>query len=128
MPDVVPDDVSWEDYTGWTAHRVRRGVAAIAAEEGVDATRLWNRTLVKAYLQVNLFKREVDRVVCDLDRLRRERLLPSADKLDKLTRYEAHLSRQLGQALHELQRLQAGRSDVPIAPPAVLDVIVSGPE
>ena len=90
--------------------------------------RLWDRTLVKAYLQVNLFKREVDRVVCDLDRLRRERLLPSTDKLEKLTRYEAHLSRQLGQALHDLQRLQAGRSDVPIAPPAVLDVIVSGPE
>jgi hypothetical protein len=80
------------------------------------------------YLQVNLFEREVDRVSREPDRLRRERLLPSADKLDKLTRYEAHLSRQLGRALHELQRLQAGRGNLPVAPPAVLDVSVSGPE
>jgi hypothetical protein len=128
MPDVVPDEVPWEDYTGWTASLVRGGVAAMAVEEGVDATRLWDRTLVKAYLQVNLFKREVERVLCDLDRLRRERLLPATDKLDKLTRYEAHLSRQLGQALHELQRLQAARSGETVPPPAVLDVTVSGLE
>jgi hypothetical protein len=45
----------------------------------------------------------------------------------KLSRYETAIERSLYKALHELQRLQAGRNaegDVP--PPAVVDVEVSG--
>jgi hypothetical protein len=58
------------------------------------------------------------------DRLRQRRLLPDADTLATLSRYEAHLSRQMFQALHELQRLQAARAGEPVPPPAALDVTV----
>jgi hypothetical protein len=50
-----------------------------------------------------------------------------ANAFSKLSRYETAIERSLYKALHELQRLQAGRyaeGDVP--PPAVVDVEVSG--
>jgi hypothetical protein len=53
-------------------------------------------------------------------------MLPDANTLQKITRYEAHLSRQLLQALHELQRLQAGRGGQSVPLPAALDVVVDG--
>ena len=51
----------------------------------------------------------------------RERLLPDEKTLEKIARYEAHLSRQLYQAMHELEALQAKRAGE-AAPLARLDV------
>jgi hypothetical protein len=62
------------------------------------------------------------RLIVKKDRMTQERILPGGDTLQKITRYEAHLSRQMLQALHELQRLQATRAGEPIRPPAALDV------
>ncbi len=41
--------------------------------------------------------------------MRRERLLPMGPDPDTVVRYEAHLNRQLYEALHELEALQARR-------------------
>ncbi len=41
---------------------------------------------------------------------RRDRILPDRADLEKIARYEAHLSRQMYQALHELEALQARRA------------------
>ena len=57
----------------------------------------------------------------EISRKSRERILPADDVLQKVARYEAHLSRQLYQALHELEALQARRSGG-TAPLARLDV------
>jgi len=38
-----------------------------------------------------------------------ERILPDEKTLEKVSRYEAHLSRQLYHALHELEALQTRR-------------------
>jgi hypothetical protein len=51
----------------------------------------------------------------------RERLLPGEKTLEKIARYEAHLSRQMFKALHELEALQVRRSGG-AAPLARLDV------
>jgi hypothetical protein len=51
----------------------------------------------------------------------RERLLPDEKTLQKIARYEAHLSRQLYQAKHELKALQTKRTGG-AAPLARLDV------
>jgi hypothetical protein len=51
----------------------------------------------------------------------RERLLPDEKTLEKVARYEAHLSRGLFKALHELEALQARRTGG-AAPLARLDV------
>jgi hypothetical protein len=53
-------------------------------------------------------------------------LLPDENTLGKVTRYEAHLSRQMLQALHTLERLQAARAGQPVPPPAALDVTIEG--
>jgi hypothetical protein len=57
----------------------------------------------------------------DLERMSRERLLPDEKTLEKVARYEAHLSRQLYKALHELEALQVRRLGG-AAPLARLDV------
>ncbi len=41
---------------------------------------------------------------------RRDRILTDRADLEKISRYEAHLSRQMYQALHELEALQARRA------------------
>lgn len=51
----------------------------------------------------------VDRRAQWQDFLERERLLPDESTLNKIMRYEAHLSRQMYQALHELEALQTRR-------------------
>jgi phage shock protein A len=51
-----------------------------------------------------------------------ERMLPAADDLDRIIRYETHLMRQAYHALHELQALQARRRGEP-APLARLSVL-----
>jgi len=40
----------------------------------------------------------------------RERILPDEKTLAKISRYEAHLSRQLFHSLHELENLQKHRT------------------
>ncbi len=52
---------------------------------------------------------------------RRDRILPGEADLEKIARYEAHLSRQMYQALHELEALQARRGGK-AAPLARVDV------
>jgi hypothetical protein len=60
---------------------------------------------------------------------RREHLLPDKEVLEKVVRYEAHLSRQLHKDLHELQRLQALRQGKPVAAPIAIDIdVATGPE
>ena len=60
----------------------------------------------------------------DLKRMSRERLLPDEKTLEKVARYEAHLSRLFHKTLHELEALQARRAGG-VAPLARLDVEVS---
>ena len=47
------------------------------------------------------------------ERMRRMRVLPPDSRLNTIIRYEAHLNRQLYQALHELEALQARRRGEP---------------
>jgi hypothetical protein len=127
MPDVVPDEISWSQFDGWTVGRVRQGIAAMAAAEGdeVGPDALLVAALEHFRVETIKVKPEADAVARDLDHMRRERLLAAVPETDRIARYEAHLSRQLAQSLHELQRLQAARAGVPVTPPAVVDVSVS---
>ena len=52
-------------------------------------------------------------------------LVPSAEVIEVVLKYEGHLSRQLVQALRELEGRQALRSQNPPQPPSVLDVTVN---
>ena len=54
--------------------------------------------------------------------MRRERILPDDKTLEKISRYEAHLFRQLYHALHELENLQKHRITGEGTPLARVDV------
>jgi hypothetical protein len=59
-----------------------------------------------------------------IDQYRREHLLPDTRTLERIQRYESHLSRQFHRDLHEFQRLQAARLGHPVAAPIAIDVDV----
>jgi hypothetical protein len=135
----VPEDYLDDTYgwNGWTAGMVRKGLAELAYSIGIAPERLLAKAVKKRRGIQDQTMDEVQRLEATVkvlrrrmktkeDRLRRERMLPDANTLQKITRYEAHLSRQLLQALHELQRLQAVRGGRAVPLPAALDVMVDG--
>jgi hypothetical protein len=127
----------WE-WKGWTLAMVRRGIAVIAGQGKYPADRLTTRTLEACREAVAERRQEIRRLAAKAHTLRRRlkatenrkrlhRLLPDDATLNKVLRYEAHLSKQLLQTLHTLERLQAGRGGADVAPPAALDITVNGP-
>lgn len=132
--DELNDAYGWD---GWTAGMVRQGLAELAHSAGIAPEKLLAKALKRrrdiqeqntdAVQQLEATVKVLRRrMKTKEDRLTRERMLPDATTLQKITRYEAHLSRQLLQALHELQRLQAVRVGRAVPLPAALDVMVDG--
>jgi hypothetical protein len=130
-------DAPW-DWQGWTAGMVRRGIALVAAHAEYPADKLLSRMVAADLEYIEEKRHEVRSLTAKAQAIRRRakaaedrsrlyRLLPDAPMLEKLSRYEAHLSRQLSQALHELERLKAARDGAAVLPPAVVDVTFNEP-
>ena len=117
----LPDSDSWEDYKDWTVGLVRAVIEAVARATDEDLEELLEAATSDARLKTERTKLEAEKVECDLRNMSRERLLPEEKTLEKVSRYEAHLSRLMFKALHELEALQVRRSGGP-APLARLDV------
>ena len=121
IPGVPDDAEAREEFEGWTASAVRAGIRAVADATGEDAEELLRLATAGAKRAIIGKEQAAEKVEHDLASMSRERLLPPDKTLEKVARYEAHLWRQLAQALHELEALQARRSGRP-APLARLDV------
>jgi hypothetical protein len=117
----LPDSDSWEGYEGWTAGLVRAVIDAIAQATDEEPEELLETATRDARFKMERTKRETEKVERDLQNMSRERLLPEEKTLEKVARYEAHLSRGLYKALHELEALQVRRTGG-AAPLARLDV------
>jgi hypothetical protein len=117
----VPESVDWEEFEGWTAGMVRAGLEAIARATDEDPEALLEALTEAAKIEERGAKFEVKEMERELSMMRRERILPDEKTLEKITRYEAHLSRLLYKTLHELEALQARRSGS-AAPLARIDV------
>jgi len=96
----------------WETHR-RTIVDAFAPVGPVEAalaervaSALWRLRRVNAYEEASIAERQ------DLETAS-ARLLPHPLDLDKIIRFEAHLTRQLYQALHELESMRAERRGQP---------------
>lgn len=116
LRSVVPGESS----TDWELHR-RTIVDALAPVGPVElalaervALALWRLRRVAAYEEAALSERQ------DLATASARLLLHPLD-LDKIIRFEAHLNRQLYQALHELEARRAARRGEP-APLVRVDV------
>jgi hypothetical protein len=112
------DTAEWD---GWSVGLVRVCLSVMASAAEEDLEELMDGAREKARLDVISAKSEAERVEVELSNMRRERLLPDDKTLEKVARYEAHLSRGLYKALHELEALQARRTGS-AAPLARVDV------
>jgi hypothetical protein len=117
----LPDSDSWEGYKDWTAGLVRAVIKAVARVTDEDPEELVEAATRVARFKMERTKLEAEKVERDLQNMSRERLLPDEKTLEKVSRYEAHLSRLLFKALHELEALQVRRSGG-AAPLARLDM------
>ena len=118
----MPEDTEeWEKFDGWSAGAVRAGVEAIATATNDYPEELLEVATDSARRDVIGKQQAAEQVERDIERMSRERLLPDEKTLEKVARYEAHLSRLMFKSLHELEALQVRRSGV-AAPLARLDV------
>jgi len=109
------------EWDGWTVSLVRECISAIASAAKEDEEELVEGATERARLDIIGTKSAAERVEQDLARMSRERLLPDEKTLEKVARFEAHLSRLFHKALHELEALQVRRAGG-AAPLARLDV------
>ena len=98
------------EWNGWSAGLVRKCLALIASATGEDLEELMAGAREKARLDVISAKSAAEEVEEQLQNMRRECLLPDDRTLEKISRYEAHLSRLMFKALHDLEALQVRRS------------------
>jgi hypothetical protein len=117
----LPDSDSWEGYKGWTAGLLRAVIEAVAQATEEEPEELLEAAIRSAQWKAERSKLEAEKVERDLRNMARERLLPDETTLQKVARYEAHLSRLFHKSLHELEALQTRRSG-DVAPLARLDV------
>ena len=118
----MPEDTEeWEKFDGWSAGAVRAGVEAIATATNDYPEELLEVATDSARRDVIGKQQAAEQVERDIERMSRERLLPDEKTLEKVARYEAHLSRLMFKSLHELEALQVRRSGG-AAPLARLDV------
>jgi hypothetical protein len=117
----LPDSDSWEGYEGWTAGLVHAVMEQIAKATGEEPEEQLEAATRDARFKMERTKREAEKVERVLRNMARERLLPDEKTLEKVARYEAHLSRGLYKAMHELEALQVRRIGG-AAPLARLDV------
>ena len=123
----LPDGAGLEDFYGWTAGILRNAIAVIAKEGGKSFDDLRHSTRFTFLVSEAKAKLKMEKAKTKLERARRKHILPDLEKLEKLSRYEAHLERSLYKSMHEIERLQAVRVGQPVPPPIALDVTVDAP-
>jgi hypothetical protein len=106
----VPEDAMVEELPAMKASDVRGCVEAIAGHVSLDPDDLLDKATYEAGYEARSAAHKKEEVDREISRKSRERILPDETTLVKISRYEAHLSRQLYQALHELENLQKHRT------------------
>src|SRR5215218_6148740 len=129
----IPDDAYLDDME-FTVGQLKSLVERLAREAGIPPEtgtvddsvispeeQLLEIVHIEARYEVVRLKGAAEKVQAQILKKRRERVLPDQADLQTVSRYEAHLSRQMYQALHELEALQTRRGGK-AAPLARLDV------
>ncbi len=98
---ALPEDLElFEEFEGWTVGLVRECVGAIVSHAEAGPDKLLMAAVKDASRAVVRAKHDVEKVERDLMNTARDRLLPDKETLEKVARYEAHLSRGLYSVLH----------------------------
>ena len=118
----VPEDEAIEELPPMKVSDVRGCVEAIAAHVSLDPDDLLDTATYQAGYEARSAAHKREEMEREISRKARERILPDGNTLEKISRYEAHLSRQLYHALHELENLQKHKITGEGTPLARLDV------
>ncbi len=118
----VPEDAYIEELPPMKAKDVRGCVEAIARATGRDPDELLEAATEEARSRRVSSEYRREEMEKEVSQYERERILPDDKTLEKIARYEAHLSRQLYQALHEFENLQKYRTTGEGVPLVRLDV------
>jgi hypothetical protein len=118
----VPEDAAIEELPAMKVADVRGCVEAIATHVSLDPEELLELATYEAGCDARSAAQKKEEVEREISRKVRERILPDEKTLEKISRYEAHLGRQLFHALHELENLQKHRITGEGVPLARLDV------
>jgi hypothetical protein len=124
-------------WDGWTAGMVRRGAGEIARQGNTTLVQLLPRAVRNRQAAQESRAREIPGAQAAVEGVRQEAraredrrrlrgMLPDPKVLETIARYESHISRQMLQALHTLERLRADRQGEPVPLPAAIDVTVAG--
>jgi hypothetical protein len=105
----VPEDAWIEELPSMKVENVKGCVESIAQTAGEDPEELLQIATERARSDSVSSKFKAEEVEVEIDVMRRERILPDEKTLEKIARYESHLSRQLYHSLHELENLQKHR-------------------
>ena len=105
----VPEDAAIAELLAMSAAEVRGCVEAFAAHAGLDPDELLEVATHSAGCEARSAAIRKEQVEQEVLHKSRERILPDDATLQKVARYEAHLSRQLYHALGALEVLQARR-------------------
>jgi len=117
----LPKGVDITTFEGWTVDSVQQSLDAIARSARRDLADLLSDAREATDEGVRSLTTVRERLVQRMDHLRTQRILPDSATLEKITRYESHLHRQLLNTLHELEALQARRQGA-VSPLARIDV------
>ncbi len=117
----LPKGVDIDAFEGWTVDSVQQSLDAIARSARTDLADLLSDARAATDEEVRSLTTVRERLAQRMDRLRTQRILPDSATLEKITRYESHLHRQLLNTLHELEALQARRQGG-VSPLARIDV------
>jgi hypothetical protein len=106
MVSEIKEHLAWIAEAAWSEHIV----------EDINQV---GYTLVEALLEklhtvasheAKVAEEQAQKVQQQITKRRRAKILPSADDLQKIGRYESHLSKEMYRALHELEALQERRT------------------
>ncbi len=112
-PEIAPGTTAWIDVPDWTVERFSRLVDAIARATDRDPDDLVAAVVDAARDAVKRERSAQRRFDRQVRELRAERVLPEPAPLDRILRYETHLTRQLNQTLTQLKQLQHARQSAP---------------
>lgn len=118
--EVIGDEAL--DLPAMKVADVRGCVEAIAAHASLDPDEPPEAATYESGYQARHAAHKKGEVEQKISRKVRECILPDEKTLEKISRYEAHLSRQLYHAVHELENLKKHRITGEGVPPLRLDV------
>lgn len=123
--DEFLDIEDWEDYQEIPKQDIQRVIDEACKLGSCSAKEFFSVVRTKALATHQDAKEELERRNIELERLRLVASLPDSEDLEKVRRYEAHLSRQFDRRLHALQRIQGTRMGIQRSIPVVVDMDVN---